>query len=187
MTSPTTLVSKRRHCHWDYFDVYWIGFVTGFGFYRRQISKRSTSGYRTFRVLVEYSFVLLNDHRWRSYANTINIKTSKKSCFTSLNCIALWMLYSIGDWQYFNVTYQRLCMNWTTVYATGFTFADVYFKDVSAPLQSICYLGPHVWYIKEKEIKQARQKKARQKGRKKKKKKRLGQIQTQYAKDLYSK
>ena len=23
------------------------------------------------------------------------------------------------------------------------TFADVYFKDVLAPLESICYLGPH--------------------------------------------
>ena len=43
------------------------------------------------------------------------------------------------------------------------TFADVYFKDVSAPLESIRYLGPHAWYIKENEIKQARQKKARQK------------------------
>ena len=43
-------------------------------------------------------------------------------------------------------------------YATGFTFADVYFKDVSAPLVPICYLGPHAWYIKENEIKQARQK-----------------------------
>ena len=41
-------------------DRYWIGFVSGFGFYRRQISKRSTSGYRTFRALVEYSFDLLN-------------------------------------------------------------------------------------------------------------------------------
>ena len=53
-------------------DIYWIGFVSGFCFYsivatqvalcfyRRQISKRSTSGYRTFRGLVEYSFVLLN-------------------------------------------------------------------------------------------------------------------------------
>ena len=50
------------------------------------------------------------------------------------------------------------------------TFADGYFKDVSAPLGSICYSGPHAWYIKENEIKQARQKKAiaRQKGRKKK-------------------
>ena len=45
------------------------------------------------------------------------------------------------------------------------TFADVYFKDVSAPLESVCYLGPHAWYIKENEIKQARLK-----GRKKKKK-----------------
>ena len=39
------------------------------------------------------------------------------------------------------------------------TFADGYFKDVSAPLGSICYSGPHAWYIKENEIKQARQKK----------------------------
>ena len=59
------------------------------------------------------------------------------------------------------------------------TFADVYFKDVSAAaLESICYLGLHAWYIKENEIKPARQK-----GRKKQKQ--LGQIQTQYAKDLY--
>ena len=41
-------------------DIYWIGFVSGFGFYRCKISKRSTSGYRIFRALVEYSFVLLN-------------------------------------------------------------------------------------------------------------------------------
>ena len=61
------------------------------------------------------------------------------------------------------------------------TFAYVYFKDVSPPLESICYLGPNAWYIKENEIKQARQK------RKKEKKKQLEQIQTQYAKDLYSK
>ena len=64
------------------------------------------------------------------------------------------------------------------------TIADVYFKDVSAPLESICYLGPHAWYIKENEIKQARQK---GKKKKKKKKKQLGQIQIQYVKDLYSK
>ena len=38
------------------------------------------------------------------------------------------------------------------------TFANVYFKDVSAPLESICYSGPHACYIKENEIKQARQK-----------------------------
>ena len=61
------------------------------------------------------------------------------------------------------------------------TYAYLYVKDVSVPLQSICYLGPHAWYIKENEIKQARQK------RKKGKKKQLGQIQIQYAKDLYSK
>ena len=41
-------------------EIYWLGFVSGFGFYRRQISKRSTGGYRTFRAIVEYSFVLLN-------------------------------------------------------------------------------------------------------------------------------
>ena len=38
------------------------------------------------------------------------------------------------------------------------TFAGVYFKDVLAPLESICYLGPHAWCIKENEKKQARQK-----------------------------
>ena len=64
-------------------------FVSGFGFYKRQISKRSTSGYRTFRALVEYSFVLLS----LSSARTINIKTSKKACLTScqhheLHCLA---------------------------------------------------------------------------------------------------
>ena len=47
------------------------------------------------------------------------------------------------------------------------TFVEVYLKDVAAPLESICYSGPHAWYIKANEIKQARQK-ARQKGRKKK-------------------
>ena len=69
------------------------------------------------------------------------------------------------------------------------TFADVYFKDVSAPLESIRYLGPHAWYIKENEIKQARQKKSKTKKSKtkRKKKQQLGQIQTQYAKDIYSK
>ena len=40
-------------------------------------------------------------------------------------------------------------------YAIGSTFAGVYFKDVSAPLESICYLGPRACYIKETEIKQA--------------------------------
>ena len=38
------------------------------------------------------------------------------------------------------------------------TFADVYLKDVLAPLESICYSGPHAWYIKENEIKHAREK-----------------------------
>ena len=63
-----------------------------------------------------------------------------------------------------------------------YVFVYVYFKDVSAPLESICYLGPHAWYIKENEIKQARQK-----GKKKNNNKQLGQKQSQYAKDLYSK
>ena len=38
------------------------------------------------------------------------------------------------------------------------TFADVYLQDFSAPLESICNSGPHAWYIKENEIKQARRK-----------------------------
>ena len=58
------------------------------------------------------------------------------------------------------------------------TFAYVYFKDVSAPLESICYLEPLAWYIKENEIKQAGQKR---KDERKKKTKQFGQIQTQYA------
>ena len=36
--------------------------------------------------------------------------------------------------------------------------ADVYFKDVSAPLESIYYLGPHAWYTKDNEIKQSKTK-----------------------------
>ena len=44
------------------------------------------------------------------------------------------------------------------------TFAYVYFKDVSAPLESFCYLGPHAWHIKENAIKQSSKMK---KGRKK--------------------
>ena len=47
------------------------------------------------------------------------------------------------------------------------TFADVYFKDVSAPLESICYLEPHAWYIKENESKHDRATKT--KGKKEKK------------------
>ena len=70
-----------------------------------------------------------------------------------MDCIALRMLYSTGDWQYFNVTYQRLCMNWTQFMQLVSTFAYVYFKDISAPLESIGYLGPHAWYIKKNEIK----------------------------------
>ena len=45
------------------------------------------------------------------------------------------------------------------------TFADVYFKNVSPPVESIFYLGPHAWYIKENEIKQARQKSNKEKNR----------------------
>ena len=44
----------------------------------------------------------------------------------------------------------------TTVYATGFHLCIYEFKDVSAPLESICHLGPHALYIKEIELKQAR-------------------------------
>ena len=42
------------------------------------------------------------------------------------------------------------------------TFAYVYFKDTSALLESICYLGPHAWYIKENE-KNEQDKKGRKK------------------------
>ena len=98
------------------------------------------------------------DPRCRSSARTINIqKEQKKSHVSIMDCIAWRMYYSIGDWKYFNVTYQRLCMNRTTVYTTGFHLCIyVCFKDVSEPLESICYLGPHAWSIKENEIKQAR-------------------------------
>ena len=43
------------------------------------------------------------------------------------------------------------------------TFAYVCFMDISAPLESICYLGNHVWYIKENEIKASRTKKEERK------------------------
>ena len=39
------------------------------------------------------------------------------------------------------------------------TFAIVYLKDVLAPLESVCYLGPHAWYIKEKRDKASKTKK----------------------------
>ena len=32
------------------------------------------------------------------------------------------------------------------------SFEYVYFEDVSAPLESICYLGPHAWYIKDEKV-----------------------------------
>ena len=67
------------------------------------------------------------------------------------------------------------------------TVAYVYYKDISTTLESICYLGPHAWYIKDNEIKQARQKTKKKKKKKEEREKQLGQIQTQYAKDLYSK
>ena len=41
----------------------------------------------------------------------------------------------------------------TTVYATSFHLCIRVVKDVSAPLESICYLGPRACYIKENEIK----------------------------------
>ena len=43
------------------------------------------------------------------------------------------------------------------------TFAYAYYKDVSAPLESVCYLVPHAWFIKENETKRARQKKEERK------------------------
>ena len=78
-----------------------------------------------------------------------------------MDCIALRMLYSTGDWQYFNVSDYA----WTEQQFMQLvsTFAYVYFKDISAPLESICYLGPHVWYIKENEIKASKTKKEERK------------------------
>ena len=43
------------------------------------------------------------------------------------------------------------------------TFAYVYFKNVSALLESVCYLGSHAWYINENEIKEARKKEEKNK------------------------
>ena len=63
------------------------------------------------------------------------------------------------------------------------TFADVYFTDVSAPLESIVIWGPMRGILK-KTIKASKTKKARQT---EERKTQLGQMQTQYAKDLYSK
>ena len=57
------------------------------------------------------------------------------------------------------------------------TFADVYLKDVSAPLESICYSEPHAWYIKENEIKQARQKSKTKRKKEKKQQKKKKQKQ----------
>ena len=56
------------------------------------------------------------------------------------------------------------------------TFAYVYFKDVAAPLES-------VWDPMRGILKKTKYSKQDKKGRKKKK----GQLQTHYAKDLYSK
>ena len=47
------------------------------------------------------------------------------------------------------------------------TFADVYFKDVSAPLEPICYLGPHAWYIKKRDNASKTLKQAKKEERKK--------------------
>ena len=44
------------------------------------------------------------------------------------------------------------CKIWRVTVLKNFlpprNIAVVYFKDVSAQLKSICYLGPHAWYIK---------------------------------------
>ena len=45
------------------------------------------------------------------------------------------------------------------------TFAYVYFKDVLAPLESVCYLGHHAWYVKENDVKQSSKKKKKKKGK----------------------
>ena len=42
----------------------------------------------------------------------------------------------------------------SSCYIGSVLFQASAFKDILAPLESICYLGPHAWYIKENEIKQ---------------------------------
>ena len=94
----------------------------------------------------------------RSSARTINIKTckKKKSWLTScqhheLHCLADVIFYrSLTVFQCYLLAIMHELNNSLCTY--------VYFKDVSAPLESIFYLGPHAWDIKENEIKQARKK-----------------------------
>ena len=62
-----------------------------------------------------------------------------------MNCIALWMLFSIGDGLF--QCYLSAIMH--ELNNSLCNFADVYFKDVSAQLELICHLGPHAWYTKE--------------------------------------
>ena len=95
-----------------------------------------------------------------------------------MNCIALWILFLSETDSILMLPFSDYARTEQQFMQLVSTFAYMYFKDVSAPLESICYLGPHAWYIKENVIKQARQKRN---------KKQLGQIQTQYAKNLYSK
>ena len=97
---------------------------------------------------------------------------SKHSCLTS--CTALprgcyilsetdsFSMLPISDYAW---TEQR-------IYITGCHHCYVYFKDISASLESMCYLGPYAWYIKKKRDK------ARKKHTKKKKKKKKNTITT---------
>ena len=52
-----------------------------------------------------------------------------------MNCITLRMLYSIGNWQYFNTNISDCAWTGQQFMQLVSTFADVYFKDVSAPLE----------------------------------------------------
>ena len=111
-----------------------------------------------------------------------NIKTNKKSCLTSFQHHELYCLADVIFYRRLTVFQCYLSAIMHELKNSLFmqlvsTFADVYFKDVSAPLESICYLGPHARYIKENEIKQARQKGRKKRKKKKRKKKQLGQIQ----------
>ena len=116
-----------------------------------------------FRALVEYSFVLLNwpyvpilrshDKYQNEQKLMLNIMSTS---WTALPCGCYILsetdnisMLPIGDYAWTEHRFMQLVS----------TFAYVYFKDVSALLESICYLGSHTWYIIENEIKQARQKK----------------------------
>ena len=161
-------------------NIYWIGFVLGFGFYRRQISKRSTSGYRTFRALVEYSFDIL-----RSSARTINIKTGKKSWLTSCQHHEL---HCLADVIFYRRLIVFLCYLSAIMHELNNSLCNWF-----PPLHNMCILRSFRHHYNQfviwnpMRVILRKRYKASKTEKKEEKKKQLGQIQTQYAKNLYSK